>query len=184
MRKKIKLIIVIATTSAVATSSPALAAGEGLAVLGDGERREATERDNPGPFHPVVGNFDYGTADNAFGAARSGHIHAGHDIFSRQGTPVVAPADGVVVEVGADGGRGNYVSIHDRKRDLTYNYFHMAEPAVVSAEDEVEAGERVGSMGCTGSCWGVHLHFEVREGSDPYGEAIDPLPLLEAWERK
>ena len=97
---------------------------------------------------------------------------------------MVAPADGVVVETGADGGRGNYLSIYDRKRDLTYNYFHLAEPALQAARAKVDSGQRVGSMGCTGSCWGVHLHFEVRKGSDPYGEAIDPLPLLERWARK
>ncbi len=177
-------IIAVALASAVVFGVPSVAAGEQTLVLGDSERREAMpERAQPGPFHPVVGRFDYGTAENAFGAARSGHVHAGHDIFSRQGALLVAPADGVVVETGADGGRGNYLSIHDPKRDLTYNYFHLAEPALLAARAKVDAGERVGLMGCTGSCWGVHLHFEVREGGDPYGAAIDPLPLLEDWKR-
>lgn len=182
MRFQAKLIILVATASTVAVCAPALAAGEKLAVLGDGERREATsERAMSGPFHPVVGKLDYGTAENAFGAARSGHVHTGHDIFSSQGTPLVAPADGVVVETGADAGRGNYLSIHDPKRDLTYSYFHMVDTAVVEAKDKLEAGERVGSMGCTGSCSGVHLHFEVRKGTDAYGEAIDPVSFLEEW---
>ena len=178
-------IIGVALASAVVLGVPALAAGEQTSVLGDSERREQMpERAQPaGPFHPVVGQFDYGTAENAFGAARSGHVHAGHDIFSRQGTQLVAPADGVVVETGADGGRGNYLSIYDRKRDLVYNYFHLAEPALPAARAKIDAGHRVGSMGCTGSCWGVHLHFEVRKGSDPYGAAVDPLPLLQDWKR-
>jgi murein DD-endopeptidase MepM/ murein hydrolase activator NlpD len=34
-------------------------------------------------------------------------------------------------------------------------------------------------VGCTGSCWGDHLHFEVRSGRGTTGESHDPLPLLE-----
>src|SRR5215208_5553323 len=45
-------------------------------------RRERAE----GPFVPIVGPVDYGTAENAFGAARSGHTHAGQDIFAKPGT--------------------------------------------------------------------------------------------------
>ena len=86
-------IIGVALASAVVLGVPTLAAGKQTSVLGDSERREQMpERAQPaGPFHPVVGQFDYGTAENAFGAARSGHVHAGHAIFSRQGTPLVAP---------------------------------------------------------------------------------------------
>lgn len=71
------------------------------------------------PFMPVVGRPDFGTAENAFGAARSGHVHSGHDLFAPAGTPLVAVADGVVAETGSDGSQGNYVYLYDPKRDRT-----------------------------------------------------------------
>jgi murein DD-endopeptidase MepM/ murein hydrolase activator NlpD len=140
-------------------------------------RRERAE----GPFVPVVGEVDYGTAENAFGAARSGHVHSGHDMFAPTGTPLVAVADAVVIEAGSDGGQGNYVHLYDRKRELTYVYMHMVEPASVGEGEKVGAGERLGGVGCTGSCWGDHLHFEVRSGRGFQAEARDPLPLLRDW---
>jgi murein DD-endopeptidase MepM/ murein hydrolase activator NlpD len=133
----------------------------------------------PDRFHPIVIKaVDYGAADAGFGAARSGHVHEGQDVFAPSGTPLVAVSDGEVVETGSDGGRGNYLSIHDPDAGRTYNYFHMVAPAKVSEGDRVKAGQQVGAVGCTGSCWGDHLHFEVHEGSDPYGPAVDPMGLL------
>lgn len=131
----------------------------------------------PGPFHPVVGDVGYGDALAAFGNAR-GRPHEGQDVFAPAGTPVIAPAEGVVLEGGTDGGRGNWVAIYDPKRKQTYNYFHMIEPAAVSAGEKVKAGQKVGRVGCTGSCSGDHLHFEIREGKGPYGTAGDPMPFL------
>src|SRR5215208_6978827 len=48
-------------------------------------------------------------AEGPFGAARSGHTHAGQDIFAKPGTLEIAATDGVVLETGSDGGQGNYV---------------------------------------------------------------------------
>lgn len=159
--------------------------GLGGAVLADERSADERARDArrerlDGPFHPVVAaTIDYGEAGAEFGASRSGHVHEGQDVFAPSGTPLVAVADGEVVEVGSDGGRGNYVSIHDTAEDRTYNYFHMLEPAAVEQGEAVRAGQRIGAVGCSGSCFGEHLHFEVRDGADPYGEAEDPRPLLE-----
>ena len=108
-------------------------------------------------------------------------MHAGQDVFAPAGTPLVAVDDGVVVEAGSDGGRGNFIAVFDPDRDRAYVYFHMLEPSMRAAGERVRAGERLGEIGCTGSCWGDHLHFEVREGRDAYGEAVDPLPLLRDW---
>lgn len=142
-------------------------------------RRERARAE--GPFVPVVGAVDYGTAENVFGAARSGHIHAGQDIFAEPGTPEVAVSDGVIAELGSDGGQGNYVYLYDSKLDRTYVYMHMIEPAKVRTGERVQAGQLLGGVGCTGSCSGDHLHFEVRDGRGYEGEARDPMPLLKEW---
>jgi murein DD-endopeptidase MepM/ murein hydrolase activator NlpD len=134
-----------------------------------------------GPFVPVIGKVDYGTAENRFGAARSGHTHAGQDMFAPAGTPEIAPTDAVVLETGADGGQGNYVYLYDQKRDRTYVYMHMIAPAIVKAGEHVHAGQKLGGLGCTGSCWGDHLHFEVHDGKGFEAPARDPLPLLQDW---
>ena len=134
-----------------------------------------------GPFVPVVGKVDYGTAENRFGAPRTGHIHQGQDMFAPAGTPEIAPTDAVVLETGSDGGEGNYVYLYDAKRDRTYVYMHMIAPAIVKAGEKVHAGQKLGGLGCTGSCWGDHLHFEVHEGKGYEAPAEDPMPLLKGW---
>jgi murein DD-endopeptidase MepM/ murein hydrolase activator NlpD len=134
-----------------------------------------------GPFVPVVGRVDYGTTENAFGAARSGHVHAGQDMFAPAGTPEVAATDGVIAETGS-GGQGNYVYLYDPERDRTYVYMHMIAPAVVKPSEKVQAGQKLGGLGCTGSCWGDHLHFEIREGKGITGEPMDPMPYLRDWQ--
>ena len=166
-RSTTRLLITAATAVAVAT--PALAVGaqstepaEALRVVSPGSpaaieireaelareerQREAARkaRRNPGPFVPVVGKVDYGTSENAFGAARSGHVHAGHDMFAPSGTPLVAVTDGVIVDAGTDGGQGNYVHLYDPAEDRTFIYMHMVEPSPLEAGDEVEAGVELG----------------------------------------
>jgi murein DD-endopeptidase MepM/ murein hydrolase activator NlpD len=95
----------------------------------------------------------------------------------------VAVRDGVVVETGDDGGRGNYVAIFSAKARETYVYLHMNEPSRVDPGERVRAGRRIGSVGCTGLCFGDHLHFEVRRGRGTQGAPRDPLPLLLRWRR-
>lgn len=136
-----------------------------------------------GPFHPVDGPVDYGSAEAGFGNER-GRPHEGQDIFAPTGTPVVSPTRSKVLETGSDGGRGNWAALYDIAADRTYVYFHMVEPAEVEAGARLQPGERVGAVGCTGSCYGEHLHFEIREGEDPYGTATDPLPELKRWPQR
>jgi murein DD-endopeptidase MepM/ murein hydrolase activator NlpD len=157
-----------------ATSTERLASRAGKAV----DKIVAAQ----GPFVPVIGPVDYGTAENRFGAARSGHVHAGQDMFAKPGTPEVAVTDGVIAETGSDSSQGNFVYLYDPQRDRAYVYMHMIEPAKVQSGDRVDAGQLLGGLGCTGSCWGDHLHFEIRDGRGIAGEAHDPLPELKRWE--
>jgi murein DD-endopeptidase MepM/ murein hydrolase activator NlpD len=129
------------------------------------------------PRFPVPGPIDYGGAEAGFGTAR-GRMHEGQDIFAAPGTPLLAVRSAIVLEAGSDGGRGNYISLYSAAAGQTYNYFHMEAPAGLGVGQRVRAGQRLGRLGCTGSCWGHHLHLEVRLGRDPYGTAVDPLPLL------
>ena len=100
---------------------------------------------------------------------------------ARTGTPVVAVRSGEVLETGNDGGRGNYLNLYDPRMKATYVYMHMNRPPTVGAGDRVRSGQRIGEVGCTGSCFGDHLHFEIRAGRGIAGAARDPRPLLERW---
>jgi murein DD-endopeptidase MepM/ murein hydrolase activator NlpD len=134
----------------------------------------------PQPVSPVAAPVDYGTAINGFGNER-GRPHEGQDMFAPEGTPVVSPTATEVLETGTDSGRGNWAALYDGAAEHTYVYMHMSAPASAAAGDRLEPGEEVGLLGCTGSCDGAHLHFEIRAGRSPYATAIDPLPELQRW---
>jgi murein DD-endopeptidase MepM/ murein hydrolase activator NlpD len=138
---------------------------------------------NAGPFHPVrmQDPMDYGDSGAQFGATRGGHSHEGQDIMADPGTSLVAVRGAVVIKTGNDGGRGNYVALYNPSEDHTYVYFHMLRPSPLKPGDEIPAGTEVGAMGCTGSCYGTHLHFEVRSGDSIDAKPIDPLPMLRRW---
>jgi murein DD-endopeptidase MepM/ murein hydrolase activator NlpD len=176
-----------ATMAAVAAGAPAAAATpDELAPLAptleEAGRLATLEslRNPPLPpeVFPVRARVDWGERDARFGAWRGGHVHEGQDVFAPAGTPLVAMRSGRVVETGDDGGRGNYVAIWNRHARRTFVYLHMRHPSRVRVGESVRTGQRVGSVGCTGSCWGDHLHVELRRGRGTTGRAHDPLPLL------
>jgi murein DD-endopeptidase MepM/ murein hydrolase activator NlpD len=133
----------------------------------------------PTAVFPLRANPDWGEGDARFGAYRGGHMHEGQDVFAPAGTPLVAIRDGKVVEKGDDGGRGNYVAIWSAEAGHTFVYLHMLRPTPFEPGDQVKMRERIGAVGCTGSCWGDHLHFEIRAGRGTTGKPIDPLPVLQ-----
>ena len=143
--------------------------------------RAGSSAEPPRPVNPVAAPVDYGTAINGFGNER-GRPHEGQDMFAPEGTPVVSPTATEVLETGSDSGRGNWAALYDAAAKRTYVYMHMSAPASVAAGDRLEPGEEVGLLGCTGSCDGAHLHFEIREGRSPYATPIDPLPELQRWQ--
>jgi murein DD-endopeptidase MepM/ murein hydrolase activator NlpD len=142
-----------------------------------------------GYVFPILGPHDFGDKLARFGSPRYGHIHEGQDIFGKTGTPEVAVHDGVVVDRGKnsdpdDGGRGNYIAIYSEPDNHSFVYMHMLKPSPVQLGDRVHSGTVVGQLGCTGSCEGPHLHFEVRVGKATLGadtKPLDPLPFLKQW---
>lgn len=165
--------------------APALAGPEQL-LGGDAEGRPEKRREprRARAVHPVKGQVDYGEAGARFGVQRPGHVHQGQDVFAPAGTPLRAVRGGRVLDAGGGDARGNWVAIHSRRDNRTYVYFHMQRPADVRPGERVRAGQRVGRVGCTGRCFGDHLHFEVHRGRTASGAAIDPLPLLRYWAKR
>jgi murein DD-endopeptidase MepM/ murein hydrolase activator NlpD len=176
--------IVSALALALVLAAPASAAPPDLAAEAASAKREAVRvvegeaPRRPDAVFPVQGEVGFGEADARFGAWRGGRAHEGQDVFAPAGTPLVSLRDGVVVEKGDDGGRGNYVAIFSPDARQTAVYLHMLRPTRVGLGARVRAGERVGAVGCTGSCWGDHLHLELRRGRGTQGAPADPLPLL------
>lgn len=100
-------------------------------------------------------------------------FHAGVDIRAPKGSPVVAAADGVVVEVEYGlVGYGHYVRVAHQGTISTL-YAHLDE---VRAEvgQKVQRGQEIGTVGTTGWSTGPHLHVEVYEGN----RTINPGTIL------
>jgi len=97
----------------------------------------------------------------------------GIDIGQSEG-PIVAATDGVVLFAGGDPccSYGLYVVV-ESPDGITTVYGHLDSIAVAVGQ-RVRQGQPLGIVGCTGHCYGTHLHFEVIEG----GARHNPLSYL------
>ena len=101
--------------------------------------------------------------------------HPGIDIGVPSGTPIRAAASGKVTlmqSAGASGGYGNYTCV-SHTSTLSTCYAHQSRFAT-SLGATVSQGQVIGYVGCTGLCFGDHLHFEVRVN----GAVTNPLNYL------
>jgi len=149
----------------------ATAAGEPQAPSGGGSSQAPPAPGkllNPTPGAPITSGFGP-RVHPIYGDAR---VHTGIDLGASSGTPIRAAGDGVVVSAGSQGGYGN-ATIIDHGGGIATLYAHQSSIGV-SAGQRVTAGQTIGRVGCTGSCTGPHLHFEVRRNGDP----VNPVPYL------
>lgn len=133
----------LAEQERVLASTPTVAPSLGLITDGFGRRKD-----------PFTGRLAF---------------HRGLDLAARRGTPIKAPADGIVVFAGRNGGLGRTVRIsHDF--GFTTVYGHL-DSISVQPGDQVHRGQELGLMGNSGRSTGPHLHYEVHVE----GKAVNPL---------
>jgi murein DD-endopeptidase MepM/ murein hydrolase activator NlpD len=112
-----------------------------------------------------------GTVTSPFGDD-AGRWHPGIDIGILRSLEVRAASPGRVIAVGERAGFEGYGNVVQVALGNGYTalYAHLAAWRV-RVGDEVEAGQPIATAGCTGSCTGTHLHFELRRGDRP----VDPM---------
>jgi murein DD-endopeptidase MepM/ murein hydrolase activator NlpD len=101
--------------------------------------------------------------------------HPGVDIGVPAGTPIRAAASGKVTllqSAGASGGYGNFTCV-SHTSSLSTCYAHQSRFGTSLGAD-VSQGQVIGYVGCTGLCFGDHLHFEVRVN----GAVTNPMNYL------
>lgn len=133
-------------------------------TLGKGFSRYPTQRQyrisshfNPRRKNPVTGRIA---------------PHKGVDFSMPIGTPIIAPADGVVVKVSYQaGGAGRYVMLRHGREYQTV-YMHLSR-SLVKPGQTVKKGQRIALSGNTGRSTGPHLHYEFHIN----GVAVNPMKV-------
>jgi hypothetical protein len=125
------------------------------------------------PTSPIEG-FDFDADTNTFGPrihpiTGRNSTHTGEDMSSPMGTPIVAPAGGVVKAVNQNAGAYGMQVIVDHGNGEETMYGHLSG-FDVKVGDKVKKGQLLGEVGSTGLSTGPHLHWETWKD----GKALDP----------
>jgi murein DD-endopeptidase MepM/ murein hydrolase activator NlpD len=144
-------------TSALSGSTPLLA---------------VTPYANPVPNGKVSSLFGYRSSPFRGGGL---DFHQGLDLSAPPGSPVYAPADGIVLSSDwSKSGYGLMITL-DHGFGLTTRYAHLSE-SLVAVGDKVKRGEQIAKVGSTGRSTGPHLHYETLLGGVP----VDPWGFIKA----
>ncbi|HUO36475.1 MAG TPA: M23 family metallopeptidase [Mycobacterium sp.] len=104
---------------------------------------------------------------------RWGVLHGGIDLANSIGTPIVAVADGVVIDAGPAAGFGMWVRL--RHNDGTITVYGHVNTINCNIGERVMAGDEIATIGNRGDSTGPHLHFEVWLNGT---QRVDPVPWL------
>lgn len=114
------------------------------------------------PLHGRITSH-YGSRQDPFNG--DAEMHLGLDIAAIYGTPVHAPADGVVVYAQRKAAYGNLIIV-DHGNGLTTRHGHLSR-FNVRVGDRIHKNDLIGYVGTTGRSTAPHLHYEVRVNDRP-----------------
>jgi murein DD-endopeptidase MepM/ murein hydrolase activator NlpD len=122
---------------------------------------------------PVIGRISSAFGETRLSSSSGGtRPHMGVDICAPSGTPVMAPAEGIVIFAGWEAEYGRLVCL-DHGHGFTTMFGHLKE-IQVKAGGRIQAGQVLGTVGTSGNTTGPHLHYEVRI----YGQPANPYSYL------
>ena len=108
---------------------------------------------------PTKGYISSGYGRRLHPVFKKMQFHSGIDLRTSEGLPILASADGTVIQSARRGGFGNTVTI-DHNYGIRTFYAHCSE-SYVGEGQAVKRGEIIGRVGHTGTTTGSHLHYEV-----------------------
>mgnify|MGYP001240241297 CR=1 FL=1 len=129
-------------------------------LLGEIERQRSLLAHTPSAW-PTRGwiTSRFGWRESPFTGKRE--FHKGIDIASRKGTPIYAPADGVITSYRNNGAYGNFLVINHGYGIVT-RYGHLMDSNdLVEVGKRVQKGDKIAYLGNTGRSTGSHVHYEV-----------------------
>ncbi|MFN2286860.1 MAG: M23 family metallopeptidase [Chromatocurvus sp.] len=153
------------------------------ALVANAKRRRV---ERPEWLLQVDGGFDWpatGRISGVYGSQRfyngePGSPHYGVDVAVPTGTPVVAPAAGIVTLAEDDLFYSGGTVILDHGYQLSSSFLHMSR-VLVSVGDELQRGDLIGEVGATGRATGPHLDWRMswrQERVDPQ-RLVPPMPM-------
>ncbi|MEP9360702.1 M23 family metallopeptidase [Sphingomonas sp. KR3-1] len=172
-----------ATAPAPVSEVPA-AASQAPAVLQAHAVPSAATNDSVQLIIPVEGVTARQLSDT-WGQSRGNGAREHHaiDIMAARGTPVLAAASGTVEKIFESVNGGHTIYVRTRDGGTIHYYAHLDTYLVVEKQ-AVRQGERIATVGNTGSAAGAapHLHFEIKlmqPGEGWWqGQNVNPYPLL------
>lgn len=138
-------------------------------------RAESTEDFFPVCFSmPVTGRISSEFASMRTLNGQVTQMHSGTDIAAKEGTPIEAPADGIVKFTGKDFFLTGNTVLLDHGYGVFSSYSHLSEIGVQEGQ-LLKKGEVLGKVGVTGRVTGPHLHWVVLWKE----KRVDPLSVVE-----
>ena len=123
---------------------------------------------------PVQGRISGRFGNQRVYNGQPGSAHSGMDIAAASGTPVLAPAAGVVTFAAPDLYLTGGTLLLDHGHGVSSNFLHLSR-IDAKVGDRIAQGQVLGAVGATGRATGPHLHW----GMNWFDVRIDPLLVLE-----
>lgn len=124
---------------------------------------------------PLTGTFKVTCEYKRKGSTWSAGYHTGIDLVGQD--TIYATCDGQVVRTGFDQSYGNFIVVKNYEDGKFHWYCHLAK-ILVGRGERVTRVSKIGIMGRSGKVTGKHLHFEIRNISNKYGDDSNPATYM------